>query len=80
MLPRIVKSAGVQTAFLGLVSAVLLAASDGKLEASQVNHIIDLFMTYVLPAVIVKFGFEDGMKNLGIKKEEATPTEWTKVP
>ncbi len=69
MFSRIVSSSKVQTTFISLVGAVLLAGADGKLDEGQVRQIIDLFLTYVLPTLLVSIGVEDAAKKLGLKEE-----------
>lgn len=75
MLPRILSSSKFQTAFLSCVAAALLAASNGQLNEAQVNHIIDLFLTYVVPTALAATGLEDAARKFGVNTDPNKPPQ-----
>lgn len=79
MFQRIVRSSKVQTSFLSLAGAVLLAAADGALSEEQVKQILDLALTYVVPTLLLSIGVEDAAKKFSIQPMPQKPSEFEQV-
>lgn len=59
MIGRVFQSRKVWVAAGGLLAAILVAASDGKLDDAQAGKIVDLILGTVVPVLILAIAGED---------------------
>lgn len=82
MFTRIVRSSKVQAAFASLLVAILVEGGSGYLTQETSTKLVEAFLTYVVPALLLAGGIEDHGRNQGAEKTrlELEAAKWEKVP